>query len=37
MLYGAELVYSEINTEHINTVWAERAILSVKTVVPRNQ
>jgi hypothetical protein len=28
MLYGAEVaVYSEINTEHINTVWAESTII----------
>jgi len=28
MLYGAEVaVCSEINTEQINTVWAERIIL----------
>jgi hypothetical protein len=28
MLYGAEAaVCSELNTEHLNTVWAERAIL----------
>jgi hypothetical protein len=28
MLYGEEVaVFSEINTEHINTVWAERAVV----------
>jgi len=28
MLYGAEVaVYSEINTKHINTVWAEGTII----------
>jgi len=28
MLYGAEVtVCSEINTEHINTVWAERTVV----------
>jgi len=28
MLQGAEVaVYSEINTKHINTVWAESTIL----------
>jgi len=28
MLYGAEVaVCSQINTKHINTVWAERIIL----------
>ena len=27
MVYGAEVaVYSEINTKHINTVWAESTI-----------
>jgi hypothetical protein len=38
MLYGAEVaVYSEINTKHINTVWAERQFLSFKPVIARNQ
>jgi len=28
MLYGAEVaVFSEINTKHINTVWAERTVV----------
>jgi len=28
MLYGAEVtVFYQINTKHINTVWAERTIL----------
>ena len=28
MLYGAEVaVHSEINTKHINTVWAESNII----------
>ena len=28
MLYGAEVaVCSEINTKHINTVWAERTVV----------
>jgi len=28
MVYGAEVaVYSEINTKHINTVWAERTVV----------
>jgi len=28
MLYGAEIVvFSQINTEHINTVWAERTVV----------
>jgi len=28
MLYGTEdSVYSEINTKHINTVWAESTII----------
>jgi len=28
MLYGAELaVCSQINTEHINTVWAEHTVV----------
>jgi hypothetical protein len=28
MLYGAEVAaYSEINTKHINTVWAESTII----------
>jgi len=33
MFYGAEIaVCSEINTKHINTVWAEHTILDVKSV-----
>jgi hypothetical protein len=36
MLYGAEMaVFSEINTKHINTVWAE--CVSVKPVGARKQ
>jgi len=32
MLYGAEVaVCSEINTEQVNTVWAERRILKCYT------
>jgi len=28
MLYGAEIaVCSQINTKHINTVWAERTVV----------
>ena len=28
MLYGAEVaVYSDLNTKHINAVWAESAII----------
>ena len=28
MLYGAEVtVYSEINTKHINTVWAKHIVV----------
>ena len=28
MLYGAQVaVFSEINTKHINTVWAERTVV----------
>ena len=28
MLYGAQVaVYSEINTKHMNTVWAESTIV----------
>jgi len=39
MLYGAEIaVCSEINTEQINTVWAECQFLSFfKPVGARNQ
>jgi len=38
LLYGAEVaVYSEINTKHINIVWAERIIFSVKPVGAQNQ
>jgi hypothetical protein len=38
MLYRAEVaVYSEINTNHINTVWAECQFLSFKPVGARNQ
>jgi hypothetical protein len=39
MLYGAQVaVCSEINTKHINTVWAERKLLKVKLVgASRNQ
>ena len=38
MLYGAEFaVCSEINTKHINTVWAECQFLSFKPVGARNQ
>ena len=37
MLYGAEVaVCSEINTKHINTVWAEFQLLSFKPVGARN-
>ena len=35
MLYGAEI--AEIFAKHINTVWAELIILSVKPVGARNQ
>jgi hypothetical protein len=32
-MYGAEVaVYSEINTKHINTLWAEMQFLKVKLV-----
>ena len=32
MLYGAEVaVYSELNTKHINTVWAESTIIEWQT------
>jgi len=32
-MYGAEVVvYFEINTNHINTVWAERILLNIKPV-----
>jgi len=27
MLYGTEVVYSKINTKHINTVWAESTVI----------
>ena len=27
MMYGAEVVYSKINTNHINTVWAEITLI----------
>jgi len=38
MLYGAEVdVCSEINTKHINTVWAECQFFSFKLVGARNQ
>jgi predicted Fe-S protein YdhL (DUF1289 family) len=38
MLYGAEVaVWSEINKEQINTVWAECQFLSFKAVGARNQ
>jgi hypothetical protein len=38
MLHGAEVViYSEINTKHINTVWAEYKFLSFKSVGVGNQ
>jgi len=38
MLCGAEFaVCSEINTKHINTVWAECQFLSFKPVDARNQ
>jgi hypothetical protein len=38
MLYGAEsAVRAEINTKHINTVWAECQFLSVKPVGACNQ
>jgi hypothetical protein len=38
MLYGAEItVCSEINTKHINTVWAEIQFLSFKPVGAPNQ
>jgi hypothetical protein len=34
MLHGAEVAaYSQINTKHINTVWAQGTILNVKLVV----
>ena len=32
MLYGAEFaVCSQINTKHINTVWAERTVVECQT------
>jgi len=39
MLYGAEFaICSEINTKHINTVWAEYQFLGFKPVgASRNQ
>jgi len=38
MLYGAEVaVCSEINTKHINTVWAESQFVSFTPVCARNQ
>ena len=33
MMYVAQVtVYSQINTKHINTVWAERTIIECWTV-----
>ena len=33
MLYGAKVaICSQINTKHINTVWAERTIVECETV-----
>jgi hypothetical protein len=33
MLYGAAVaVCSQINTKHINTVWAERTVFECQTV-----
>jgi len=38
MLYVVEVaVWFEINTKHINTVWAEYQFLSFKPVGSRNQ
>jgi hypothetical protein len=38
MLYVAEFaICSEINTKHINTVWAEYQFLGFKPVGARNQ
>jgi hypothetical protein len=38
MFYGAEYaVWSEINTKHINAVWAECQFLSFKPAGARNQ
>jgi len=38
MLYGAQVALcSEINTKHINTVWAECTILNFKPVGARKQ
>ena len=38
MLYGEEIaVCSEINTKHINTLWAEYQFLNFKPVGVRNQ
>ena len=38
MLYGSEVVVcSEINTKHINAVWAEYKFLSFKSVGARKQ
>jgi len=37
MLYRAEVTgYSEIDTEHINTVWAECTMLNVKRISTKN-
>jgi hypothetical protein len=32
MLYGAEIVVcSNINTKHVNTMWAERTVVKCQT------